>query len=97
MRRDGLAQLADTHHRRVLVVAVHGRVGGGAADILRSGIVGEPLAEIDGVVVARELRHRLENRHGKVGEDLVHRNHGTISRPSWWAYRRASSRETPEC
>src|SRR5439155_15590189 len=44
---------------------------------------GKALAEIDGVVVARELRHRLEDGDGKVGEDLVHGGHGAVSRRSW--------------
>ncbi len=79
MGRDRLPQLRNAHHRRVLIVAVHGRVGGGAPDILRPGIVGKALAEIDGVVVARELRHRLEDGDGKVGEDLVHGGH--LKRP----------------
>ena len=68
MGRDRLPQLREAHHRRILVVAVHHRVRRGPPDILRSGMVGKTLAEIDGVVVAGELRHRLEDRDGKIRE-----------------------------
>ncbi len=90
MGGDRLPQLRNSHHRGVLVVAVHHRVGCGAPNILRAGIVGKALAEIDGVVVARELRHRLENRDRQVGKHLVHRSHGTVSRRSWSAIPRPS-------
>ena len=76
MGRDRLPQFGNAHHRRVLVVAVQGRVGRGAADVLRPGIVGKALAEIDGVVVAGRLRHRLEHGDRKVGKDLIHGCHG---------------------
>ena len=78
VRGDRLAQFRNPHHRGVLVVAVHRGVGGGFADVFRPGIVGKTLTEIDGVVVARELRHRLEDGDGKVREDLVHGGHGSI-------------------
>ena len=44
----------------------------GAANVLRPGIVRKTLAEIDRVVVARGLRHRLEDRDGQIRENLVH-------------------------
>ena len=78
MGGDRLPQFRNTHHRWVLVVAVHDRFGRRAANIFRTGIVRKTLAEIDGVVVARELRHRLEDGDGKVREDLVHGGHGSI-------------------
>ena len=70
------------------------RVGGGAPDVLRARPFRTPLAEIDGIVVARELRHRLEDGNGKVRKDLVHGSHGAkkpleISRRSWSAIRPA--------
>ena len=68
MGRDRLAQFRDAHHRRILVIAVHDGIRRRAADVLRAGIVGKTLAEIDGVVVARKLRHRLENGDGKVAQ-----------------------------
>ena len=83
MGGDRLPQLRNAHHRRVLVVAVDRGVRGGAPDILRPGIVGKALAEIDGVVVARGLRHRLEDGDRKVGEDLVHGSH--VSKNPWGA------------
>ena len=91
MGRDRLPQFRDAHHRRVLVVAVQRGVGRGAADVLRPRIVGKTLAEIDGVVVARKLRHRLENGDGEIGEDLVVETMG-ISRQPWSADRPPSSR-----
>ena len=79
--RNRLPQFRDAHHRGVLVVAVHDRVGGGAADILRPGVVRKTLAEIDRVVVARKLRHRLEDRDGQIRKYLVHGSHGNGQPP----------------
>ena len=90
MGRDRLPQFRNAHHRGVLVVAVHHRVRRRAADVLGAGIVRKALAEIDGVVVARELRHRLEDRDRKIGEHLVHGRHGAVSRRSWSAIPRPS-------
>ncbi len=72
MRRRGLAQLGQAHHRRILVPAVDHGLGGLAADILGAGIVGKALAEIDRAGLARELRHHLEDAGLKGGEDRVH-------------------------
>src|SRR5206468_8052718 len=76
MIRDRGPQFRNPHHRRVLVVAADRSVRGGAADILRAGIVGKTLAEVDRVVIAGRLRHRLEDGYGKVSKDLVHGSHG---------------------
>ena len=81
MGRNRLPQFRNAHHRRVLVVAVHHRVRGGAANVLRPGIVRETLAEIDRVVVARELRHRLEDGDGQIRKYLVHGSHGNDQPP----------------
>ncbi len=70
--RDGLTQFGKAHHGRILIVAVQNGVGGLAADILGSGIVGKALTEIDGVGVARELRHHLEDRDREIPECFVH-------------------------
>src|SRR6202022_1265764 len=82
MGRDRLPQFRNAHHRRVLIVAVHDSVRRRAANVFRAGTVRETLAEIDSVVVARELRHGLENSNGKIRKDLVHESHGTVSRRS---------------
>src|SRR5664279_2482711 len=52
-----------------------------AADVLGTGIIRETLAQIDRVVVARELRHRLEDRDGKIRKDLVRGNHRSDQPP----------------
>ena len=62
MRGDRLPQFRNAHHRRILVVAVDHRIGRLAANVLGAWIVRKTLAEIDGVVVARKLRHRFEDR-----------------------------------
>ena len=92
VRRDRRPQLRNAHHRRILVVAVQRRVSRRPPDVLRAGIVGKALAEIDRVVVARGLRHRLEDGDGKVGKDLVHGGHVKISRRPWSATPQLSSR-----
>ena len=79
MGRDRLAQFGNAHHRRVLVIAIHGSIGCRLPDVLGAGMVGKALAEIDGVIVARKLRHRLEDRDGEVSKDLVHGPHGKAS------------------
>src|SRR5260370_10470907 len=94
MGGDRLPQFRKPHHRGVLIVAIHHRIGRGAANVFRAGIVRKTLAEIDCVVVARELPHRLENSHGKIREDLVHGGHETVSRRPWSAVPRPSS---PAC
>src|SRR5258706_3730122 len=81
MSRDRLPQLRNAHHRRVLVVAVHDSGRRHAAKVFRAGIIRKTLAEIDGVIVARELRHRLEDGNGKVRKDLVHGGHGKSQPP----------------
>jgi len=72
MRRDRRAQLRQPHHGRILVPALHDRLGGLAAHVLGAGIVGEALAEIDGPGLARQARHHFEDGGGKVGKDRVH-------------------------
>ena len=72
MRGDRLAQFRQAQHRRILVPAVDHRLGRLAPHVLRPGIVGKALAEIDRVVLAREPRHHLEHGDGKVGEDRIH-------------------------
>ena len=72
VRGDGRAQFRQAHHRRILIVAVHQRLGGLAPDILRTRAVGETLAEIDGPLFPREGRHDLEDRGGQVGENRIH-------------------------
>ena len=69
VRGDGLAQLRQAHHRRILVPAVDDRLGGLAADVLGAGIVGKALAEIDRAGLAGEARHGLEDGGRQVGED----------------------------
>ncbi|OIQ73287.1 hypothetical protein GALL_450750 [mine drainage metagenome] len=83
MGGNGLPQFRNTHHRRVLVVTVHDRVRGGAADILRPRVVGQTLTEIDRVVVARKLRHCLEDRDGQIRKYLVHGSHGNGQPPDF--------------
>ena len=78
---DRLPQFRNAHHRRVLVVAVHDRFRRCAANVFGTRIVWKTLAEIDGVVVARELRHRLEDGHGKIRKHLVHGRHGNGQPP----------------
>jgi hypothetical protein len=92
MGRDRLPQFRDAHHGRILVVAVQGGVGRGLPDVRGSRIVRKALAEIDGVVVACKLRHRLEDGDGEVREDLVVGDHGDISRLPWSAVLPPSSR-----
>jgi hypothetical protein len=81
MSGNRVSQLGNAHHRRVLVVAIDHGVGGGAADVFRSGVIRKALAEIDGVIVARELRHRLEDRDGQIRKYLVHGSHGNDQPP----------------
>src|SRR5690348_721179 len=89
---DGLPQLGNAHHRRVLVVAIQRGVRRRSPDILRTGIIGKTLAEIDGVIVARGLRHRLEDGDRQIREYLVAGGHGDISRPPWSVAQPPSSR-----
>ena len=86
MGGDGLAQLRQAHHRRVLVPAVDHRLGGLAAHVLGAGVVGEALAEIDRAGLARQPRHHLEHARLEIGEDRVHglalaRRKGAITLP----------------
>jgi hypothetical protein len=73
MRRDGLAQLRQAGHRRILVGAREQGVGRDPADILRSVAVRESLAEIDRVMLPRKQRHLLEHGGRQAGIDRVHR------------------------
>jgi len=70
MGRDRLTQFRNAHHRWILVVAIHHRIRRRAADILRARMVGKPLAEIDGIVVARELRTCLKMVTGRSAKTL---------------------------
>ena len=83
MRRYRLPQFRNTHHRGVLVVAVHHRIGGGVADVLRPRVVRKALAEIDGVVVAGKLRHRLEDGDRQIAKYLVSGNHRNDQPPEF--------------
>ena len=69
---DRAAQLRQAHHRRILIVAVQDGVGGLAAHVLGTGIVGKALPQIDGLLFAGERRHHLEDGGGQIGEKTVH-------------------------
>ena len=59
------------------------------------GSSGKPWPRLMALLSRASLRHRLEDRDGKVGEDLVHGSHGSpVSRRSWSAIPRPSS---PRC
>jgi hypothetical protein len=72
VRRNGLAQLGQPHHRGILVPAVDDGVGRLLSHVLRAGIVGKALTEIDRVLLARKPRHHLEHRDRQIGKDVVH-------------------------
>src|SRR3546814_7658558 len=59
---DRLAQRGQAHHRRILVPAGQHGLGGRATHILRAGVVGKTLAEIDRLVMTGQPRHGLEDR-----------------------------------
>src|SRR5262249_15580542 len=92
MHGDGAAQLGNAEHRGILIPAVDRRLGGLAAHVLGTGIVGKALAEIDGVVLARERRHHLEHRDRQIGEDRIHESVGgpaafrVLRPPARWAW-----------
>ena len=71
MGGDRLPQGRQPHHRGILVPAVAERPRAPLADILRPGIVGEALAEIDRAVDPREPGHGLEHRRGEGVENGV--------------------------
>jgi hypothetical protein len=71
---DGIAQLRQTHHRRILVPAIDNRICGFLPHVEWAGIIREALTEIDGVVLAGKPRHDLEHSGGQICEDRVHGN-----------------------
>ncbi len=76
----GPAQLRHAHHRRVLV----GEASGGVVEGLEHGhgpfLVGEPLAEIDGLMLDGEPRHDLEDGRAERRKGAVERLHGPVPR-----------------
>ena len=75
---DGLAQLGDSHHRGVLVPAVHGLAGGALQHVEGEALVGEALAEVDGPVLFRQTGHHLEDRGSEAGQGGVGGLHDSI-------------------
>ena len=57
------------------------RICGGAADVLRTRIIGEALAQIDRRMLPGQSAHHLEDGGGQGGEDAV--GHGPT--PDQWA------------
>jgi hypothetical protein len=55
-----------------LIPPAHHGLGRLAAHVLGARIVGKALAQIDRLVLARELRHHLEHGNGKLGKHRVH-------------------------
>jgi hypothetical protein len=56
---DGLAELGQARHRRILVGAGQ-RLGRLRDDVVRPAEIGKALAEIDGVMLGGERRHRVK-------------------------------------
>ena len=59
------------------------------------GSSGKPWPRLMALLSRASLRHRLEDRDGKVGKDLVHRTHETISRRPWSAIQLAFQPSMP--
>jgi hypothetical protein len=57
-----------------LIPSVDDRFGGLAPHVFGAGVVGKSLSEIDRRILARELRHDLEDGDGKIGKDRVHQS-----------------------
>ena len=72
VRGDRGAQFRQAEHRRILVPAVDDRLGRLRAHVGGAGIVGEALAEIDRVALARQPRHHFEDADAESGEKGVH-------------------------
>ena len=72
VRGDRRAQLRQAEHRRILVPAVNHRLGRLGAYVGGPGIVGEALAEIDRLALARQARHDFEDADAEPGEKGVH-------------------------
>ena len=69
---DRVAQFGQAEHRRILVPAVEHRFGRLGAHVGRAWIVGEALAEIDRIALARQPRHHLEDAGANIGENRIH-------------------------
>jgi hypothetical protein len=72
MRGDGLTQLRQAHHGRVLVPALDHPLGGLAPHVLGAGVVRKALAEIDRAGLPCQPRHHLEDARLEIGEDGIH-------------------------
>jgi hypothetical protein len=72
MGGDRLAQLGQAAHRRILARRAGQRRGGALDHVLGPAEIGEALAEIDRLELAREPRHMLEDGGRQVGEERVH-------------------------
>ena len=71
MIRNGLAQFGNAHHGRVLVVPGQQVLRRRRPHLLGSLVVGEALAEVDGLVLARERRHDFKYRGPECGHGRV--------------------------
>ena len=74
VRGDGLAQLGQAAHGRILVGAVERRARGGFEDVARAVLLGKALAQIDRAALGGEARHHFEHGGAECGVDAVHRN-----------------------
>src|SRR6185369_15654701 len=83
LQRDLLAQLEDAGHRRVLVPRrVHRRVER-VTQRLRAVEIRKALAEVDRLVLDRELRHDAEDRRADLGELTLDLHHASrFGRPN---------------
>ncbi len=71
MGGDGLAQLGDTQHGRVLVWTLQGGGVEHSLNAVGAVLVGETLAQIDGLMLDRQAGHDLEHRGAEAGPVIM--------------------------
>ena len=77
---DGLAELRNPHHRRILVVTVQQIVRSRRPHLFRPLVVGKALPEIHRLVLAGERRHDFEDCRAQAGHRGVCGFHANVSR-----------------